>query len=131
VSTRLGRGFLQRHATRSGDSAVAATEVSDDGVDGAVARESHVMFLRWRDSWWSLEARGRSDSQDRAIVARLMASQQRLSACRCGTRWSNVAFAPGLVAFWGSCAKEKKPVHDLGSRKEDEQVQGSRIWNPK
>jgi len=39
----------------------------------------------------------------------------------CGTRWFDVALAPGLVAFLGSCVEEKKPVHDLGLRKEDKQ----------
>jgi len=37
------------------------------------------------------------------------------------TRWCDVALALGLVAFWGSCAEEKKLVHNLGSRREDEQ----------
>ena len=71
---------MQRHTTRTGDSAAAVAEVSDGDVDGAVARELQVMFLQRRDLWWSQEARGRSGSQDRATVVRLMALQQRLSA---------------------------------------------------
>ncbi|QCD93250.1 hypothetical protein DEO72_LG5g1322 [Vigna unguiculata] len=66
---------VQRHATRSDHSVAAAMEVFDGSVDGAVARESQVMFLQQRDSWWLSEARGRSGSQDRATVVRLMASQ--------------------------------------------------------
>jgi len=69
---------LQRHATFSGHSAAAAAEVFYGGVDDAVARESQVMFLQRRDSWWLSDARGRSGSQDRVTMVRLMASQQRL-----------------------------------------------------
>ncbi|QCE03041.1 hypothetical protein DEO72_LG8g1059 [Vigna unguiculata] len=79
-ASQAGFFFLQRHATRSGDSAAAVAEVFDGGVDGAVMRESQAMFLQRRDSWWLSEARGKSGSQDKVTVMRLMASQQRLFA---------------------------------------------------
>jgi len=67
--------------------------------------------------WWLPEAWGRSGSQDRATVVRLMASQQRLFA----SLLAAMSIFVIEVWLWESCAEEKKPVRDLGLRREDEQ----------
>ncbi|QCD92260.1 hypothetical protein DEO72_LG5g322 [Vigna unguiculata] len=72
-------------------------------IYSTVARESHVMFLQRRDSWWLPEVRGRSGSQDRATVygsERVAAAWFRIDVARGGltSRWLPVWLHYGGVA---------------------------------